>query len=49
MRGEVGEVRAGGGAGLVGAVRAVAVVVVDGAEWDCDGWVRDAGEGGVFD
>lgn len=40
-----GEVGAGGGAGFVGAIRAVAVVVVDAGEGDGDGWVGETGEG----
>lgn len=38
------DVRAGGGARFVGAVRTVAGVVVDLAKGESDGRVRDAGE-----
>ena len=43
--GEMGEVAAGGGAGLVRAIWTVAVVVVDAREGDADAGVGDAGKG----
>lgn len=39
------EVGTGGGAGFVGTIGAVAVVVVDAGEGDSDGWVGETGEG----
>ena len=47
VEGEGGEVRAGGGAGFVGAVGAVAVIVVEAGEGEGDGGGGYAGEGGV--
>lgn len=43
--GKRGDVGAGRGTGLVAAIGAVAVIVVDGGDGDGYRWVRDAGEG----
>jgi hypothetical protein len=42
--GELGEVSAGRGPRLVGAVRAIAEIVVDLGGGELDGWVRDTCE-----